>query len=88
MISNQYTITTTRQKVVTAALIQRTIYLHAIGNGVVYIGGADVTTANGMLTEKNAVPFEMILPAQNELWAITGSGTQDLRILRTSNDGN
>lgn len=88
MISNQYSITTTRSKVVAAAPIQRTIYLHVLSAGTVYIGGADVTTANGMLTEKNAVPFEMILPAQNELWAIVDSGTEDLRILRTSNDGN
>ena len=66
--------------------MNRTIYLHAIGNGVVYIGGADVTSENGMLTEKSAVPFEMFLPLGEELYAITATGTEVVRVLTPSQD--
>lgn len=88
MISNNYTVTTTRSKVLIDAPIERTIYLHVLGTGVVYIGGADVTTANGLLTEKSAVPLELLIPPHQELWAVVASGTEELRILRTSADGN
>jgi len=59
----------------------RTIYLHVSGAGTVYLGDATVTSANGLLTEKNAVPLELVLPAEEELWAVTGSGTESLRLL-------
>ena len=54
------------------------------GNGTVYLGGPDVTSSNGMLTEKGAVPFQFILPAGESLYAITGMDTEDLRVLRPS----
>ena len=59
----------------------RTIYIHVLGAGTVYLGDATVTSANGLLTEKNAVPLELILPAHEELWAVTGTGTESLRLL-------
>ena len=88
MISQQYTVTTTRSKILLASPAERTIYLHTLSNGTVYIGGDNVTTANGMLTEKNAVPLELIIPARQELWAVAASDSEDVRILRTSADGN
>lgn len=81
MVSSSHTVTTTASKVVDAAGAWRTIYLHVTGNGVVYIGGSNVTSANGLLTEKNAIPFQFILPANETLWAVTASGTEDLRIM-------
>jgi hypothetical protein len=87
MISNTYTVTTTRQVVVTAAPSSRTIYLHMLGNAVVYLGGADVTSANGMPTEKGAVPFEFFLPPNETLYAVMAAGTETLRVLRPSHDG-
>jgi hypothetical protein len=39
-----------------------------------------------MLTEKHAVPFEMFLPASEELYAITATGTQEVRVLTPSQD--
>ena len=59
----------------------RTIYIHVIGAGTVYLGDATVTSDNGLLTEKNAVPLELILPAHEELWAVTDTGTESLRLL-------
>jgi len=84
MISSQHTVTTTASVVVTAAESWRTIYLHVVGNGVVYLGGAGVTSSTGMATEKSTVPFQMIIPANETLYAVTASGTQDLRVLRPS----
>ena len=81
MVCSSKTVTTTASKVVDAAGAWRTIYLHVVGNGIVYIGGSNVTTANGFLTEKNAVPFQFILPANESLYAVTASGTEDLRIM-------
>lgn len=59
----------------------RTIYIHVTGAGTVYLGDATVTSANGLLTEKNAVPLVIELPANEELWAVTASGTESLRML-------
>lgn len=82
MISSQHTVTTTASQVIAPAESWRTVYLHVVGNGVVYIGGSDVTSSNGMLTEKGAVPFQFILPANQSLYAVVALGTEDLRVLR------
>lgn len=87
MISNTVTVTTTAQRIITKSNAWRTIYIHVVGAGVVYIGGPDVTSTNGLLTEKNAVPLQIEIPAQEELWAVTGSGTEDLRIMKPLNYG-
>jgi hypothetical protein len=81
MISTATTINTTAQKILSKSNSYRTVYLHVIGAGVVYLGGSDVTSTNGLLTEKNAVPLELVIPSQEELWAVTASGTESLRIL-------
>jgi hypothetical protein len=87
MKSTTHTVTSTRSLVIPKDNLNRTVYLHVTGNGTVYIGGADVTTANGMRTEKHAVPFQFILPDNQELYAITADGvTEDLRILTPDTD--
>lgn len=87
MISSQVTVNTTAQRIITKSNAWRTIYIHVVGAGVVYIGGSDVTSSNGLLTEKNAVPLAIELPAQEELWAVVASGTEDLRIMKPLNYG-
>lgn len=82
MISNTVTVTTTAALVVASSQSWRTIYIHVIGTGVVYLGGSDITTANGLLTEKNAVPLVLEIPAGEELWALTDTGTENLRIMK------
>jgi len=85
MNTQAFTITTTAQRLVASSVNQREISLHVIGAGTVYIGGSNVTSTNGMLTEKNAVPFTFILPANNELWAVTASGTENVRLMTPAN---
>lgn len=81
MISSAITITTTAQKILAKSDSYRTIYIHVVGAGTVYLGDSTVTSTNGFLTEKNAVPLELEIPAQEELWAVTASGTESLRLL-------
>jgi hypothetical protein len=84
MISSTHTVTTTASQVVAAAESWRTVYLHVVGNGIVYLGGSTVTSSDGMATSKAAVPFQMIVPAGETLYAITAAATEDLRVLRPS----
>ena len=81
MISTATTINTTAQKILSKSNSYRTVYIHVTGAGTVYLGGSDVTSTNGLLTEKNAVPLQLVIPAQEELWAVTATGTESLRIL-------
>ena len=81
MISSATTITTTASKIMSKSTAVRTIYIHVTGAGTVYLGDSTVTSTNGLLTEKNAVPLELEIPAQEELWAVVASGTESLRLL-------
>ena len=60
----------------------RTIYLHVIGNTVIYIGGATVTTTAGLATEKHTSPIPIVLRDGDSLYGIVASGTADMRIMR------
>lgn len=82
MKSLAFTITTTATRIITANASPQTAYLHIVGNGIVYLGGSDVTAANGTATEKHTVPFELFVPPNNEVWAIVATGTESLRILQ------
>lgn len=84
MNTQAFSITTTRSKIVSASVNARQVSLHVIGAGTVYLGGSDVTSANGMLTEKNAVPFTFTLPANNELWAVSAA-PEEVRVMLPSN---
>lgn len=86
MHTASFSVSTTRVLIVPSDSITREIYVHAIGAGTVYLGGADVTAATGMLTEKNAIPFTMTLPAGETLYAITASGTEQVRVMTPSID--
>ena len=81
MKSTKYTVNTTAQKIISAGPSSQRIYCHVIGNGIVYLGDAAVTSSNGTPTEKGAVPIEVFVPRGNELWAVVVSGTEDLRVL-------
>lgn len=76
MISTAVTVGTTRVKLLDASNSWRTVYVHVIGNEPVYMGGSDVTTANGLQTEKHTSPIEFYIPAEEELWAVSGSSVE------------
>jgi hypothetical protein len=81
MKSRTFTVTTTAAEVVAAEPSTRRVYLHVIGTADVYVGGSDVTTSNGLPTEKHTAPMEITIPAGETLWAIVASSTEELRIL-------
>jgi hypothetical protein len=81
MISSAITVTTTAQRILAKSNSFRTVYIHVQGGGTVYLGGPTVSSTNGLLTEKHAVPLALDIPAQEELWAVTASGTESLRLL-------
>lgn len=81
MISSAITITTTAQKILAKSNSYRTIYIHITSAGIVYFGDSAVTSTNGFSSEKHTAPLELQIPAQEELWAITASGTETLRML-------
>jgi hypothetical protein len=81
MKSISKTVTTTAAVVIAADDFERTCYVHVLGAGTVYLGGDDVTSANGFLTEKNAIPQTIIVPRNQTVWAVVASGTENVRIL-------
>lgn len=87
MISSAVTVGTTAVKIMSKVPSFRNVYLHVEGNGTVYLGAETVTSTTGLPTQKHTTPIEIKVPANEELWAITASGTETLHILRPSNDG-
>ena len=85
MKSTKYTVTTTAQIVAPAKNYNREIYTHVIGNGTVYLGGSDVLSTTGTPTEKYTNPLPLFIPAGETMYAVTASGTEDLRVLDWSN---
>jgi hypothetical protein len=78
-----YAVTTTAVKVRAAVAEQATIYLRAQGNDT-YVGGSDVTTTTG-LKLTNAETQQMVIPNQEELWAIVATGSHNLVVLEPLN---
>lgn len=67
--------------------INRPVWLQIEGNNTVYIGGSDVTSAQGFPIAKHAAPIEGGLPAGDGLWAICASGLSEvIRIITVDAD--
>ena len=81
MKSVAFTVTTTAQAILTTEPVNRVALIHVLGAGTVYLGGSDVTSSNGLMTEKNAVPLSVTIPAGEVIYALTATGTEQLRIM-------
>lgn len=82
MISQNYSITDTRQIVVAADDKNRSIYLQIIGNSTVYLGGSNVTDSNGLPMAKHESFHEIFVPTNETIYAVCASGvTESLRVL-------
>jgi len=81
MKSTSVTITTSPTLLVEKDETNRYVYLHVNGNTTVYLGGSDVSTSNGLNTEKHTTPLEMFLPINEQLYGIVASATEDVRVL-------
>jgi hypothetical protein len=81
--SQVYTVSTTASVVVAANIAYQSVYLHS-ASGTLYIGGADLTTANGYKLD-NGDKLTIMVGDQEALYAITTSGTATLYVLSQIN---
>lgn len=67
--------------------INRPVFVQIEGNNTVYVGGSDVTAAQGFPIAKHSAPIEGGLPAGDGLWGICSSGvTEVIRIITIDAD--
>lgn len=81
--SRVYSVTTTASIVVPALIGDQSCYLHS-ASGTLYIGGADLTTANGYRLDNND-KLSVVIGDHEALYAITTSGTATLYVLSQIN---
>lgn len=79
----QKTVTTTASIVASQLIGDQSVYLHS-ASGTLYIGGADLTTANGYRLD-NGDKLSMLLGDHEDLYAITSSGTATLYVMSQIN---
>ena len=81
--SAQFTITTSAQIIVPEEIGDQMAYLHS-ASGSVYIGGADLTAANGYRLD-NGDKLSLMVGDHQALYAVTSSGTATLYVLSQVN---
>jgi hypothetical protein len=79
----QLTVGTTPTKITTGVVGASHLYLHApAGGNTIYVGGADVTTTNGLELHKGTT-ITLWLPESAVIYAVVASGTETLPWLHT-----
>ena len=81
--SAQVTITTT-VSIIASASSYRTIYLHNLGGGAIYIGGSNVTTSNGYKMD-GGDKLSIIIGDLEALYGVAASGTHTVAVLKQIN---
>ena len=79
----QISVTTTKTLVVPELIGDQSVYLHS-SSGTLYIGGADLTTANGYRLD-NGDKLTIMVGDHEALYAITTSGTANLFVMTQIN---
>jgi hypothetical protein len=82
--SAQVTVGTTATVLVAATAFDQTVYLHNSGGGVVYLGAANVSTANGYKLD-NGDKITIGVGDHEALYALTESGTNVVSVLTQIN---
>lgn len=81
------TVTSTATLLCSADPSNRPVWLQIIGNGTVYIGDENVTTANGFPIVKHSAPVQGALGPGQALYGITSTGvTEEIRIFSVPED--
>lgn len=81
MIGQQTTVGTTPTLIVDSDSVNRTVVLHAIGNGVVYLGGSNVAAGSGFYLDKAAGAVVLQLPPGEKLYGVVTTGTDVISTL-------
>ena len=79
----QVTVTTTAAVVVPSMIGDQSVYLHS-SSGSLFIGGPDLTTANGYKLD-NGDKLTIMVGDHEALYAITSSGTANLFVMTQIN---
>ena len=79
----QKTVTTTATIVAAQLIGDQSVYLHS-ASGTVYIGGSDLTLANGYRMD-NGDKLSLLLGDHEDLYAMTSSGTATLYVMSQIN---
>lgn len=79
----QVSVTTTKTLVVPELIGDQSVYLHS-SSGTLYIGGTDLTTANGYRLD-NGDKLTIMVGDHEALYAITSSGTANLFVMTQIN---
>ena len=82
--SSQISINSTATVLVAATAFDQTVYIHNSGGGVVYLGAANVTTANGYKLD-NGDKITIGVGDHEALYAVTASGTNVVSVLTQIN---
>ena len=80
MKSEQITASLTAVRILDDDNTNRHVYFHDDSSHPIYLGGSDVTTSNGLKVPKNTL-FEIFVPANSELWAVSDNADQTVSIL-------
>ena len=78
-----YTVTTTKAIVVPQEIGDQSVYLHS-ASGTLYLGGADLTAANGYRMD-NGDKLSLMVGDHQDLYAMTSAGTSTLYVLSQIN---
>ena len=81
--SSQVSVTTTATLLVAANTMDQTVWIHNSG-GVTYIGGSNVTTANGYKLDTDD-KMELLVGDNEALYGIVASGTNTVFVLKQVN---
>ena len=82
--SAQVSVGTTATLLVAANIMDQTVWLHNLGGGAVYLGGANVTTSNGYKMD-NTDKMQVPVGDHEGLYGIVASGTNTVAVLSQVN---
>jgi hypothetical protein len=87
MRAYKVTVTDTITQLCPVDNLNRPVWMQIEGNHTVYIGGSNVTAAQGFPVVKNAAPIQGALGVGDGLWGICASGqTETIRIITVDAD--
>lgn len=87
MRAYKVTVTDAVTQLVARDNLNRPVYMQIEGNSTVYIGGADVTAAQGFPIVKHSAPIQGGLGVGDGLWGVCASGVSEVvRIITVDAD--
>ena len=82
--SAQVSVGVTATLLVASTGFDQTVWLHNSGGGIVYLGDANVSTANGYKLD-NGDKMQLLVGDNEGLYAVTASGTNTVGVLKQIN---